>query len=127
MAYNVSVIVAQSAATQRVFDCNLQQGRVALHSIEDSGREALVEMRRLLGLLRTDDDQLDVQDPQQGLDDIEALVSQVREAGLPIEFRVEGTPRPCPPPQPLGVPHRPGGPHQRDEARRASATVCRST
>lgn len=96
VAHNVSVIVAQSAAAQRVFDADPQEGRVALRSIEDSGREALVEMRRLLGLLRTDDDRPDVRHPQQGLGDIEALLSQVREAGLPVELRVEGTPRPLP-------------------------------
>jgi signal transduction histidine kinase len=96
VAHNVSVIVAQSAAAQRVFDADPEEGRVALRSIEDSGREALVEMRRLLGLLRTDDDRLDVRHPQQGLGDIEALLSQVREAGLPVELRVEGTPRSLP-------------------------------
>jgi signal transduction histidine kinase len=96
VAHNVSVIVAQSAAAQRVFDTRPEEGRAALHSIEDSGREALVEMRRLLGLLRTDDDRPDVRDPQQGLDDIQTLLSQVREAGLPVELRVEGSPRPLP-------------------------------
>jgi signal transduction histidine kinase len=96
VAHNVSVIVAQSAAAQRVFDDDPEEGRVALGSIEDSGREALVEMRRLLGLLRTDDDRPDVRDPQRGLGDIEVLLSQVREAGLPVELRVEGRPRPLP-------------------------------
>jgi len=96
VAHNVSVIVAQSAAAQRVFDADPEEGRVALRSIEDSGREALVEMRRLLGLLRTDDDRPDVRHPQQGLGDIEALLSQVREAGLPVELRVEGTSRSLP-------------------------------
>jgi signal transduction histidine kinase len=96
VAHNVSVIVAQSAAAQRVFDGDPEEGRVALRSIEDSGREALVEMRRMLGLLRTDDDRPDVRDPQQGLGDIETLLSQVREAGLPVELTVEGTPRTLP-------------------------------
>ena len=53
-------------------------------------------MRRLLGLLRTADDRPDVRDPQQGLDDIETLLSQVREAGLHVRLTVEGTPRPLP-------------------------------
>ena len=96
VAHNVSVIVAQSAAAQRVFDADPEEGRVALGSIEDSGREALVEMRRLLGLLRTDDDRPDVRAPQPGLNDLEALLSQVREAGLPVTLMVEGTPRPLP-------------------------------
>ncbi|MGZ8651586.1 MAG: sensor histidine kinase [Actinomycetota bacterium] len=96
VAHNVSVIVAQSAAAQRVFDVDPEEGRTALRSIEASGRDALVEMRRLLGLLRTDDDRPDARDPQRGLDDIEALLSLVREAGLPVELRVEGRPRPVP-------------------------------
>jgi signal transduction histidine kinase len=96
VAHNVSVIVAQSAAAQRVMDSDPQEGRFALRSIEDSGREALVEMRRLLGLLRTDHDRPDVRDPQQGLDDIGTLLSQVREAGLHVSLTVEGSPRPLP-------------------------------
>lgn len=96
VAHNVSVIVAQSAAAQRVFDTRPDEGRIALRSIEDLGREALVEMRRLLGLLRTDHDRPDVRDPQQGLGDIESLLSQVRQAGLPVDLVIEGTPRPLP-------------------------------
>jgi signal transduction histidine kinase len=96
VAHNVSVIVAQSAAAQRVMDTDPEEGRFALRSIEDSGREALVEMRRLLGLLRTDHDRPDVREPQQGLDDIGTLLSQVREAGLHVGLTVEGTPRSLP-------------------------------
>ena len=96
VAHNVSVIVAQSAAAQRVLDDNPEEGRIALRSIEDAGREALVEMRRLLGLLRTDHDRPDVRHPQQGLDDIGTLLAQVREAGVHVSLTVEGTPRPLP-------------------------------
>ena len=96
VAHEVSVIVAQSAAAQRVFDDHPEEGRGALRSIEASGREALAEMRRLLGLLRADDDRPDVRAPQQGLAEIEALLTQVREAGLPVDLRVEGIQRPLP-------------------------------
>jgi signal transduction histidine kinase len=96
VAHNVSVIVAQSSAALRVFDGDPEGGRAALGSIEASGREALVEMRRLLGLLRTDDDRPDVREPQQGLGDLETLLCQVRDAGLPVSLSVEGTPRPLP-------------------------------
>jgi signal transduction histidine kinase len=96
VAHNVSVIVAQSAAALRVYDRDPGAGRAALRSIEDAGREALVEMRRLLGLLRTADDRPDVRDPQRGLRDLGTLLSQVREAGLPVTLTVEGTPRPLP-------------------------------
>ena len=55
-----------------------------------------VELRRLLGILRTDDEQLAI-DPQPGLDSLEALVEQVREAGLRVDLRVEGEPVQLPP------------------------------
>jgi signal transduction histidine kinase len=96
VSHNVSVIVAQSAAAQRVFDGHPEEGRAALRSIEDSGRAALVEMRRLLGLLRTDDDRPQSRITPHGLDGIELLLSQVRDAGLRVELTVEGTPRRLP-------------------------------
>ena len=96
VAHNVSVIVAQAAAAQRVYDARPNESRLALRSIEDAGREALVEMRRLLGLLRTDHDRPDVREPQQGLGDIDTLLAQVREAGLPVTLTVEGVPRALP-------------------------------
>jgi signal transduction histidine kinase len=96
VAHNVSVIVAQAGAAQRVYESRPEEGRSALRSIEESGREALVELRRLLGLLRTDQDRPDVRDPQQGLGDLEVLLAQVREAGVPVELRIEGSPRPLP-------------------------------
>jgi signal transduction histidine kinase len=96
VAHNVSVIVAQSAAAQRVLDDDPEGGRFALRSIEEAGREALVEMRQLLGLLRTDHDRPDVRHPQQGLDDVGTLLTQVREAGVHVSLTVEGTRRPLP-------------------------------
>ena len=79
-----------------MLDEDPEEGRVALRTIEESGREALVEMRRLLGLLRTNHDRADVRAPQQGLNDLGTLLSQVREAGLPVTLSVEGRPRPLP-------------------------------
>jgi signal transduction histidine kinase len=97
VAHKVSVMVAQSVAAQRVIETEPEETREALHSIEDSGREALVEMRRLLGLLRTDiDGRPDAPHPQ-GLDALESLLTQVREAGLPVDLTIEGEPGPLPP------------------------------
>ena len=56
-----------------------------------SGREALVELRRLLGVLRTSDEQVAI-GPQPGLGSLQLLVEQVREAGLDVELRAEGEP-----------------------------------
>ena len=95
VAHSVSVMVVQAQAGTRLLD-EPERLRGAFSSIEASGREALVELRRLLGILRTDDEQLAI-GPQPGLDSLEALVEQVREAGLPVELRVEGEPVQLPP------------------------------
>ena len=63
-----------------------------LATIEDTGRAAMAEMRRLLGMLRRSDDELALA-PQPSLRFLDGLVEQVREAGMPVELRIEGEPR----------------------------------
>jgi signal transduction histidine kinase len=93
VAHSVSVMVVQAQAGPRLLgEPELERG--AFRSIEASGREALVELRRLLGVLRTGDEQLAI-GPQPGLASLGSLVEQVREAGLPVELRIEGE-RPVP-------------------------------
>jgi signal transduction histidine kinase len=88
VAHSVSVMVVQAQAGQRLLaDPDLAGG--ALRAIEASGREALVELRRLLGILRTGAEQPAI-GPQPGLGSLGVLLEQVREAGLPVELRVEG-------------------------------------
>ena len=88
VAHNVSMIVVQAGAERRVLNGAAAASGEVLETIEQIGRGALTEMRRLLGMLRGDaDDQLT---PQPGLDDLPSLVSHVREAGLPVELRVAG-------------------------------------
>ena len=88
-------MVIQAQAGQRLIGDAAQAG-TAFRSIEASGREALVELRRLLAILRTADDQL-VIGPQPGLGSLESLIEQVREAGLPVDLRIEGQQVPLPP------------------------------
>ncbi len=95
VAHSVSVMVVQAQAGPRLLD-DAEQARGVFRSIEASGREALVELRRLLGILRTGDEQLAI-GPQPGLGSLRSLVEQVREAGLPVELRVEGEPVQLPP------------------------------
>jgi signal transduction histidine kinase len=95
VAHSVSVMVIQAQAGQRLIG-DAAQARMAFRSIETSGREALVELRRLLAILRTADDQLAV-GPQPGLGSLGSLIDQVREAGLPVEVRTEGQQVPLPP------------------------------
>jgi signal transduction histidine kinase len=65
------------------------EARQAFDSIETTAQSALTEMRRLLGMLRSDDEQLALA-PQPSLENLDSLVAQVREAGLPVEVSVEG-------------------------------------
>ncbi len=95
VAHHVSVIVAQAGAAQRVFDAEPAQARQALGWIETTGREALVELRRLLGVLRTDQGEPE-RAPQPGLGHLLSLLAQVRQAGLPVELVLQGDPRPLP-------------------------------
>jgi signal transduction histidine kinase len=94
IAHNVSMMVVQAGAERRTLDPERGQTRDVLATIEQIGRGALTEMRRLVGMLRGDG--ADPLAPQPGLDDLPLLVTQVREAGLPVELRVEGEPRELP-------------------------------
>jgi signal transduction histidine kinase len=92
LAHNVSVMVVQAAAARDVFDSRPARAREALRSIEQTGRSALQELRRLLGAVRTDGD--GTLEPQPGLTRLPDLVDQVRRAGLDVELSIEGDPRP---------------------------------
>jgi len=97
VAHSVSVMVVQAQAAQRLTEDEQEPLRQqTLRSIETTGRQALVEMRRLLGVLRHTETDLSLA-PQPGLDDLEDLIRQVREAELPVELRVEGEAAPLPP------------------------------
>ena len=93
VAHNVSVMVAQATSVR---DANgAGPSAPVLGTIERLGREALAEMRSLMGLLRTDDDPVGRR--QQGLDDVPNLVEQLRAAGVPTTLEVTGDVRPVPP------------------------------
>ena len=96
VAHNVSVIVAEAGAARRISEAQPVQALATLEPIERSGREALVEMRRLMGFLRTPSERPS-HAPQPGLQDLDALIEQSRLAGLPIRLTIEGRPRPISP------------------------------
>lgn len=97
VAHNVSVMVVQADGAAYVMDAAPDQARQALETISSTGRQALAEMRRLLGVLRTGDTQESGEYvPQPDVEQIEDLIDQVRAAGLAVDFKVEGTPRPLP-------------------------------
>ncbi|WP_019631976.1 sensor histidine kinase [Actinomadura atramentaria] len=89
VAHNVSVIVVQADGAAYALDADPARARQALAAISETGRTALGEMRRLLGVLREDDD-VSAYAPQPGLADLGDLVDQVREAGLPVSVEVVG-------------------------------------
>jgi signal transduction histidine kinase len=95
VAHNVSVMVVQAGAERRALGDERPETAEVLETIEQTGRAALAEMRRLLGMLRRSDDELALA-PQPTLDRVDDLVAQVRDAGMPVELRVEGERRPLP-------------------------------
>jgi signal transduction histidine kinase len=96
VAHGVSVMTLQAQGGARVLDSEPEEARRAFTAIEDTGRRSLVEMRRLLGMLRRGDDELPLA-PQPSLAQLDALVAQVRAAGLPVEIVREGEPAALPP------------------------------
>ena len=95
IAHNVSVMVVQAAAAGRVIDADPDQARASLATIEATGREALTEMRRLLGVLRAGEPSPSA--PQPSLARLPELVAEMQASGLPVELSVMGAPRPLPP------------------------------
>jgi signal transduction histidine kinase len=96
VAHSVSVMVVQSGAARRVLDTEPDGAVAALAEVERSGRQALSELRRLLGLMRDGDADAAVREPQPTLAGLDDLVRRAREAGLPVELRQEGEPFPLP-------------------------------
>jgi signal transduction histidine kinase len=95
VAHHVSVIVAQASAARVVFDARPQQAQQALGSIAVVGREAMTEMRRLLGLLHPHGAQVD-RVPVPGLDRLPTLIAQIEQAGLPVQMVIAGERRRLP-------------------------------
>jgi len=97
VAHNVSVMVVQADGAAYVLDTAPEQAKKALETISSTGRQALAEMRRLLGVLRTGEHkEVGEYVPQPDVEQIDELIEQCRTSGLPVDFKVEGTPRPLP-------------------------------
>ncbi len=95
VAHNVSVMVVQADGAGYALAAEPERARQALAAISTTGRQALAEMRRLLGVLRSDDQAADLA-PQPGLDQLRDLLEQTRAAGRTVRFTLEGDPRPLP-------------------------------
>ncbi len=95
IAHAMTIVVVQTSALRRKLLRQQADEDEQLQMIEQTGRQALQEMRRLLGILRTEETELDLS-PTPGLADVPDLLRQLREAGLEVDVRVEGQPRPLP-------------------------------
>src|SRR6266540_247468 len=95
LSHSVSVMVVQAAAERSALGSERAAPGEALEAIERTGRQALAEMRRLFALLRSDAPA--ERAPQPTLDELDRLVGKVREAGLPVELRIQGEPGVLPP------------------------------
>lgn len=91
VAHAVSVMVLQTGAVRHRLPDSLDADREALSGVERTGRDALAEMRRVLGALRHGDEDAELA-PQPGLDGLDALVAQVEQAGVPVQLEVVGDP-----------------------------------
>ena len=91
IAHAMTTIVLEAGAERVHLDEDQTSARQTLHSIERTGRQALTEMRRLVGVLRTEDEEPELF-PQPSLTQLELLVEQVGRAGVPVELRVVGEP-----------------------------------
>jgi signal transduction histidine kinase len=88
-------MVLQVGAVRHQLPEELSDDSEALRSVERAGRTALAEMRRLLGAMRDDSDEVSFM-PQPGLDGLDSLLEEVTRAGLPVELQVDGQPFPLP-------------------------------
>ncbi|MFI0446141.1 sensor histidine kinase [Actinomadura sp. 6N118] len=96
VAHHVSVMTVQAGAARRILDRNPGSAREAMTTIEEVGRTALSEMRRIVGVLRTDRDPERAGGelaPQPGLGDLGELLDHVRETGLSVQLWIEGEAR----------------------------------
>jgi signal transduction histidine kinase len=95
VAHAVSVMVLQVGAVRHRLPDAATEDREALRNVEQAGRTALTEMRRLLAAMRSDGDEAELT-PHPGLDGLHSLLEEVGRAGLPVQLHVDGDPFPLP-------------------------------
>jgi len=94
VAHSVSMMVVQAGGARRILDLDAARAVAAAELIEQTGREALAEMRRLLGVLHPGEHA--EYTPQPTLGELDALVERTRAAGVPVALAVEGERRELP-------------------------------
>ncbi|WP_433247696.1 sensor histidine kinase [Streptosporangium sp. CA-135522] len=94
LAHAVSLMVVQAEAGPVVVRSNPARAEAAFDAIASAGRDAMVQLRRMLGVLKEEEGP---RAPQPTVDDLPALVDQVTGAGVDVAYRTRGEPRPLPP------------------------------
>jgi signal transduction histidine kinase len=95
IAHSVSVMTVQAGAAEEMLKIDPARAFEPVRAVQETGRQALVEMKRLVGMLREGDHESGLT-PQPGVQDLDRLLGQVRDAGLPVELRIHGSVRPLP-------------------------------
>ncbi|GAA2596007.1 sensor histidine kinase [Actinomadura fulvescens] len=95
LAHNISMINVQAGVALHLMDDDPQQARTALAAIKEASKEALTEMRSVIGALRAEGESAP-RSPTAGLSRLEELLDRARNAGLPVTAKTEGDPRPLP-------------------------------
>jgi signal transduction histidine kinase len=93
VAHAMSVMVVQAGAAERLVEQSPERARQALVNIQDAGREALADMRRMLGVLREDGGPVELS-PQPSMDDVRQVVQRCNESGVPTDLQIDGAPPP---------------------------------
>jgi signal transduction histidine kinase len=91
IAHSVSAMVIQAGGARLLLRSEPERARASILTVEQTGREALADLRRLLGMLRRDDDPQALA-PQPGLDQLPALLDSMRDFGLVCEVQHDGEP-----------------------------------
>jgi len=102
LAHNISLINVQAGVALHLMDDQPEQARTALTAIKQASKDALGELRSVLGVLRQPDDEAPL-DPAPTLARLDSLLDQARAAGLDVRVDVEGAPRPLPTPVDLAA------------------------
>jgi signal transduction histidine kinase len=95
VAHAVSVMVLQVGAVRHKLPNTLPDAREALRGVEQAGRTALTEMRRLLAAMRREGEEAELV-PEPGLEALDVLLQEISRAGLPVQLHVDGEPFPLP-------------------------------
>ena len=95
LAHSVSLMGVHAGAAEEVLAHDPERARPVLRSIQQTSRDSVAELRRLLGMLRAEELEPEL-GPQPDLDQLGTLVHRMHQAGLPVELTIEGPARPLP-------------------------------